>query len=45
MLALFGASAQAGGLRIAAWNLELLQDTDLEGCVPREGADYAAIAR
>ena len=31
-------------LRIAAWNLEHLDDTDAEGCAPREQADYDAIA-
>ena len=32
-------------LRIAAWNLEHLGDTDGQGCVPREGADYDTIAQ
>ena len=45
MLALLAAGAHAGELRIAAWNLEHLKDTDREGCVPRDAADYAAIAR
>ena len=45
MLALLSATACAADLRIAAWNLELLKDTDLEGCIPREESDYAAIAR
>ncbi len=31
-------------LRIATWNLEHLNDTDEAGCVPREQADYDAIA-
>ena len=31
-------------LRIATWNLEHLNDTDAAGCVPREQADYDAIA-
>ena len=31
-------------LRIATWNLEHLNDTDDAGCVPREQADYDAIA-
>ena len=31
-------------LRIATWNLEHLNDTDGAGCVPREQADYDAIA-
>ena len=39
-------SASLGGeLRIASWNLEHLNDTDGAGCVPREGADYDAIAQ
>ena len=32
-------------LRIATWNLEHLNDTDAAGCVPRDQADYDAIAR
>ena len=32
-------------LRVAAWNLEHLNDTDGQGCVPRESADYDAIAQ
>ena len=35
----------AAELRIAAWNLEHLDDTDGQGCIGRNGADYAAIAR
>ena len=31
-------------LRLATWNLEHLNDTDEAGCVPREQADYDAIA-
>lgn len=31
-------------LRVAAWNLEHLDDTGTDGCVPREQADYDAIA-
>ena len=31
-------------LRIATWNLEHLNDTDDAGCVPRDEADYDAIA-
>ena len=31
-------------LRIATWNLEHLNDTDEAGCVPRERAEYHAIA-
>ena len=38
------AGLAAGELRIAAWNLEHLKDSDGEGCVGRTGADYAAIA-
>ena len=34
----------AAQLRIATWNLEHLNDTDDAGCVPREEADYDAIA-
>ena len=35
----------AAELRIAAWNLEQLDDTDGQGCIGRNGADYAALAR
>ena len=35
---------QGPGLRIAAWNLEHLDDTGSDGCVPREPADYDDIA-
>ena len=45
MLVLLTSSVHAVELRIAAWNLEFLKDSDLEGCIPREEADYAAIAR
>ena len=34
----------AGELRIAAWNLEHLDDANGEGCVGREDADYSALA-
>ena len=34
----------AGDLHVAAWNLEHLDDTDGEGCVGRNGADYSALA-
>ena len=44
-LILAPAAGSAADLRIAAWNLEHLDDTDGEGCVGRAGADYAAIAR
>ena len=37
-------SPEAAHLRIATWNLEHLNDTDAAGCVPREQADYDAIA-
>ena len=40
----FGQAIAANELRIAAWNLEHLEDTDGEGCVGRSGADYAALA-
>lgn len=33
-----------GPLRVATWNLEHLDDTGTAGCVPREQADYDAIA-
>ena len=35
----------AEALRIAAWNLEHLNDDGTEGCVPRAQEDYDAIAR
>ena len=35
----------AGELRIAAWNLEHLDDSDGEGCVGRKSADYTALAQ
>ena len=38
-------SAHAGELRISAWNLEHLDDTDGQGCLGRTQADYDAIAR
>ena len=37
-------SLQAVDLRIATWNLEHLNDTDEAGCLPRDQADYDAIA-
>ena len=43
-LVLLSAAVHAGELRIATWNLEHLSDADSEGCVPREAADYEAIA-
>ncbi len=36
--------AAADDLRIVAWNLEHLDDTDSDGCVGRTPADYAALA-
>ncbi len=47
LLALAAPSSASLGseLRIAAWNLEHLNDTDGQGCLPREGADYDAIAQ
>lgn len=45
ILVLTSPAGLAGELRIAAWNLEHLDDTDGEGCLDRTGADYAAIAR
>ena len=48
VLALFVSSCDDGErgpeLRIAAWNLEHLDDTGTDGCLPREQADYDAIA-
>ena len=35
----------AGELRVAAWNLEHLDDSDGDGCVGRNSADHAALAR
>ena len=37
-------SPEAVQLRIATWNLEHLNDTEDAGCVPRDEADYDAIA-
>ena len=45
VLVLAPPAGHAGELRIAAWNLEHLDDSDGEGCVGRDGADYAALAR
>ena len=39
------ASAEASDLRIAAWNLEHLNDRRGEGCVERTEEDFDAIAR
>ena len=42
-LTVLSSACHAGTFRIAAWNLEHLNDTDMEGCVPRKQADYDAI--
>ena len=44
-LLLLPVPAAAGDLRVAAWNLEHLDDTVGAGCVGRTSADYAALAR
>ena len=44
-LSLPAVAGHAGEVRIAAWNLEHLNDTEGEGCVARTSADYDAIAR
>ena len=44
VLVLSAKASAAGELRIAAWNLEHLKDSDGEGCVGRTVTDYAAIA-
>ena len=38
-------AGSAADLRIAAWNLEHLDDDDGAGCVGRSASDYAALAR
>ena len=38
-------AGSAAELRLAAWNLEHLNDTDREGYIPRRAADYAALQR
>ena len=38
-------AGSAAELGLAAWNLEHLNDTDWEGCIPRRAADYAALRR
>ena len=38
-------AGHAGEVRMAAWNLEHLNDTDRGGCVARTRADYDALAR
>ena len=45
IVALASSASLAGELHVAAWNLEHLDDSDGEGCVGRNGADYAALAR
>ena len=45
VLILAPAAGGAGELRIAAWNLEHLDDSEGHGCVGRTGADYAVLAR
>ena len=44
-LTLAPAAALVADLRVAAWNLEHLDDIDGAGCVGRTGADYAALQR
>ena len=45
MLALAPLAGHAGELRVAAWNLEHLDDSGGDGCVGRNSADYAALTR
>ena len=45
VLSLTGGLAEANDLRIAAWNLEHLNDEHGEGCVERTEEDFDAIAR
>lgn len=45
MSALAMPAGHAGEFRIAAWNLEHLDDADGAGCVGRNNADYSALAR
>ena len=40
----FACPSTALELRVAAWNLEHLADTNAEGCVGREDADYSTLA-
>ena len=44
-LALASPACLADELRLATWNLEHLNDTDMEGCVARGQADYDLIGR
>jgi len=43
VLSIFREYAHASELKIATWNLEHLNDTNNEGCVPRVDEDYKAI--
>ena len=45
VLSLTGGLAEANDLRIAAWNLEHLNDEHGEGCVGRTEEDFDVIAR
>ena len=45
VLVLGSPTGVAGELRVAAWNLEHLDDCDGEGCVGRKSAHYVALAR
>ncbi len=45
ILALTPQTGSGDELRIAAWNLEHLDDSDGDGCVGRSDADYADLAR
>ena len=45
VLSLTGGVAEANELRIAAWNLEHLNDEHGEGCIERTEEDFDAIAR
>lgn len=44
-LVLLSAAGHAGELRVVAWNLEHLNDTNGRGCLPRRQRDYDVIAR
>ena len=44
-LGLFAMAGDAGELRVVAWNLEHLNDSEGRGCLPRRQRDYDAIAR
>ncbi len=45
LAAIAAPSGFASELRVAAWNLEHLNDTDGDGCVGRNASDYAALAQ